>query len=115
MRMRTLSPEVRLSLEKINFIDRYRNISAKFAFDFDECFEKYDIKEILGIFSQLGYNVTFHKKENFFQLVEEVTYCKFYFHISVRYGVVEFIWYVLKNNESQQCGPWGGTEIFIRW
>jgi len=95
--MSHLSPEVKLALEKINFIDRYKQLSKKYDFDLNESFEKYDNNEVITLIKELGYDVRYYKKENFFKIQEEKSARDRYFHISLKYGIVELIWWA----------PWG--------
>jgi hypothetical protein len=98
-----LPPEIRAALEKIDFINRYKNISAKY--DFDEEFD-YDNDKALRIFTELGYPARYDKRENFFQIVEEYPPFQFKFNISLRYALLEFIWAVWKNGELLIGDPW---------
>ncbi|MDT3427710.1 hypothetical protein J2Z22_003286 [Paenibacillus forsythiae] len=102
-----LKPEVRTTLENINFIDNYRELSEKYSFNPDDSFESYEISEVLNLFTELGYKASFDKKEKFFKIVDEIDSYKFQFNTSLRYGLVEFIWAVWKNNELQTGLPWG--------
>lgn len=98
-----LPSEIRVALENIDFIDRYKNMSAKY--DFDEEF-KYDNNEVLRIFNELGCYARYYKRENFFQIVEEVPPCQFKFNISLKYAHLEFIWVVRKDGELLIGDPW---------
>lgn len=91
----------------MDFISKYRNLSAKYSFSSDESFEAYDNNEVLNLFAELGFKASFDKKEKFFKVVDEIDSCKFQFNISLKYGLVEFIWAVWKNNELQTGLPWG--------
>ena len=75
-----LAPQIRAALEKIDFINRYKNMSAKY--DFDEEFD-YD--------NELGYPARNDKRENFFQIVEEYPPFQFKFNISLSYALLDFI------------------------
>ncbi|MCS7464512.1 hypothetical protein N0M98_30905 [Paenibacillus doosanensis] len=63
-----------------------------------ECFENYDKDEVIDIIRGLGYEASYNKKEKFFILVEKKSLEFFSFFISLKYGIVEFIWSGL---------PWG--------
>ncbi len=102
-----LPSEIRVALENIDFIDRHKNMSAKYDFD-DEL--KYDNNEVLRIFNELGYYARYYKRENFFQIVEEVPPCQFKFNISLKYAHLEFIWVVRKDGELYTGSPWGGLK-----
>ncbi|MBA4493719.1 hypothetical protein ACFO25_04915 [Paenactinomyces guangxiensis] len=99
-----LPPEIRMALENIDFINRYKSMSAKY--DFDDEFE-YDNHEVLDMLNELGYHARFDKRENFFNIVEELPPCKFEFNISLKYSLLEFIWTVWKYGELQIGDPWG--------
>jgi len=88
--MSHLSPEVKMALEKIDFIERYRRLSKKY--DFNERFENYENKEVVSLIKEFGYNVRYYKKENFFKIVDEKSARDFYFHISLKHGAIELIW-----------------------
>jgi len=91
--MSHLSPEVKLALEKIDFIERYKQLSKKYDFDLNESFEKYDNNQVINIIKELGYNVRYYKKENFFKIQEEKSARDYFFHISLNHGIVELIWW----------------------
>ncbi|MGU3471231.1 hypothetical protein ACLBWT_08785 [Paenibacillus sp. D51F] len=105
--MLQLKPEIRSALTNMDFIAKYRNLSAKYSFNSDESFEAYDNNEVLNLFAELGLKASFDKKEKFFKVVDEIDSSKFQFNISLKYGLVEFIWAVWKNNELQTGLPWG--------
>ncbi|AEV68233.1 hypothetical protein [Acetivibrio clariflavus] len=101
-----LKPDIKIALERINFVERYKRLSTKYAFDSTECFKSYDNTEVLNIFSELGYKATFDKRENFFKVVKKTPPFKFQFNISLKYGLVELIWAVWKNEIYYGCGVW---------
>lgn len=102
-----LKLEIRTVLEKINFIGKYKNLSEKYSFALNESFEKYDNKEVINVFKEIGYKAVHIKNENFFKVVEKIEDYKFQFNISLKYGCVEFIWAVWKGKELQTGSPWG--------
>lgn len=55
-----MQPEVKIVLEKIDFINRYKNLSIKYSLNRDESFEDYNNNGILNIFNKLGYNAAFN-------------------------------------------------------
>lgn len=101
-----LKPEIKVALERIQFIDRYKNLSKNYSFDFKEKFRDYDNIEVLNILNELGYKATFNKKENFFKIVEKLPSYKFQFNISLKHSVLEFIWAVWKDEELRTGSPW---------
>ena len=108
-----LKPEIRTALERINFGSRCKNFSQKYSFAFNECFEKYDNKEVVNIFKELGYKAVHIKKENFFRITEGINDYKFEFNISLKYGCTEFIWAVWKEKELQTGSPWGALKKLL--
>ena len=89
--------------EKINLYERHSNISNQYRFE--ETFENYSNDEVIEIVKELGYSAKYKKKENFFQIIETTNKLKFYFHFSLKYGLVEIImyWECINNKDI-----WGG-------
>ena len=89
--------------EKINLYERHSNISNQYRFE--ETFENYSNDEVIEIVKELGYSAKYRKKENFFQIIETINEMKFYFHFSLKYGLVEIImyWECINNKDI-----WGG-------
>ena len=89
--------------EKINLYERHSNISNQYRFE--ETFENYSNDEVIEIVKELGYSAKYRKKENFFQIIETINEMKFYFHFSLKYGLVEIImyWECINNKDK-----WGG-------
>lgn len=101
-----LKPEVKASLGKIDFVNRYRELYMKYTFGSNERFKTYDNNLVIDIFNDLGYSVSFDKKENFFKFVEDCSSYKFQINISMKVGHTEIIWAVWKNGELQMGVPW---------
>ena len=89
--------------EKINLYERHSNISNQYRFE--ETFENYSNDEVIKIVKELGYSAKYRKKEKFFQIIETTNKLKFYFHFSLKYGLVEIImyWECINNKDI-----WGG-------
>ena len=89
--------------EKIDLYERHSNISNQYRFE--ETFENYSNDEVIKIVKELGYTAKYRKKENFFQIIETTNKLKFYFHFSLKYGLVEVImyWECINNKDI-----WGG-------
>ena len=89
--------------EKINLYKRHSNISNQYRFE--ETFENYSNDEVIKIVKELGYSAKYRKKEKFFQIIETTNKLKFYFHFSLKYGLVEIImyWECINNKDK-----WGG-------
>ena len=102
-----LHPLIKNTLEQIDFIKRYQDISTKIICSSDERFRTYDNNEVLVIFKELGYKAEFNKKENFFKVVDELPPFRFQFNISLKAGHTELIWGVRENSVILTCGgPW---------
>ena len=89
--------------EKINLYERHSNISNQYRFE--ETFENYSNDEVIKIVKELGYSAKYRKKEKFFQNFETINEMRFYFHFSLKYGLVEVImyWECINNKDI-----WGG-------
>ena len=89
--------------EKINLYERHSNISNQYRLE-DKLKDYYNDKTI-EIVKELGYSAKYRKKENFFQIIETINEMKFYFHFSLKYGLVEIIiyWECINNKDK-----WGG-------
>ncbi|HDR3651180.1 TPA: hypothetical protein QCO08_003493 [Bacillus anthracis] len=108
----SLQPEIQSSLAKIDFIQRYKALSKQFP-DRENTFENYENEKAIEIFESLGYKARFMKKENFF-IVGEVKNKDFYtfrFNISLKYGLVEFIWSARYNGEVRVGNSW---DMFVK-
>lgn len=101
-----LKPDVKAALGRIDFIERYKRLSQKYAFDSKEKFTDYDNDEIIKVFSELGYKATYNKSENFFKIIEKTPIFKFQFNISLKYGLVELIWAVWKDKAYYGGNSW---------
>ena len=88
--------------EKINLYERYSNISNQYRFE--ETFENYSNDEVIKIVKELGYTAKYRKKENFFQMIETINGMKFYFHFSLKYGMVESIMGMMDKNKKNIIG-----------
>ena len=92
--------------EKIDLYERHSNISNQYRFE--ETFENYSNEKVIEIVKELGYTAKYRRKENFFQIIETTSKIKFYFHFSLKYGLVEIIiyWEYKKNKD-----VWGGGDF----
>ena len=89
--------------EKIDLYERHSNISNQYRFE--ETFENYSNDEVIKIVKELGYSAKYRKKENFFQIIETTNKLKFYFHFSLKYGMVEvIIFWEYENNKDLSGG-----------
>lgn len=101
-----LKPEIKTSLEKMNFISRYIELFGNYTFSSNERFKTYDQDKVMAIFSELGYRACFNNNENFFKVVEKHEAFKFQVNVSMTAGHTEIIWAVWKNSELQVGLPW---------
>lgn len=89
--------------EKINLYKRHYTLSVQN--NYENTFENYSNEKVIEIVKELGYTAKYRKKENFFQIIETTNKLKFYFHFSLKYGLVEVImyWECINNKDK-----WGG-------
>ena len=89
--------------EKINLYKRHYTLSVQN--NYESTFENYSNDEVIKIVKELGYTAKYRKKENFFQIIETINEMRFYFHFSLKYGLVEVImyWECINNKDI-----WGG-------
>ena len=89
--------------EKINLYERHSNISNQYRYE--DKLKDYSNDKTIEIVKELGYTAKYRKKENFFQIIETTNKLKFYFHFSLKYGLVEVImyWECINNKDK-----WGG-------
>ena len=89
--------------EKIHLYDRYSYISNQYRYE--DKLKDYSNDKTIEIVKELGYSAKYKKKENFFQIIEITNKLKFYFHFSLKYGLVEVImyWECINNKDI-----WGG-------
>ena len=88
--------------EKINLYERHSNISNQYRYE--ETFENYSNDEVIKIVKELGYTAKYRKKENFFQIIETINEMRFYFHFSLKYGLVEIIMGMMDKNKKNIIG-----------
>ncbi|MFV5171459.1 hypothetical protein [Bacillus cereus] len=102
-----LELEIKEVLEKINFVERYKALSEKFS-NSENTFENYENEKAIEVFESLGYKARFMKKENFFRVgeVKNKDIYTFRFNISLKYGLVEFIWEVWHTGEVRTGTSW---------
>ncbi|MED3393888.1 hypothetical protein [Bacillus wiedmannii] len=103
----SLKPEIQEVLEKINFTERYKSLSKQFP-DRENTFENYENEKVIAVFESLGYKARFMKKENFFRVgeVKNKDIYTFRFNISLKYGLVEFIWEAWHTGEVRTGTSW---------
>ena len=87
-------------LNSIHFAERYKKIYKQYSFNFNESFNNYDNRYVLKLLQEVGYiDIKYQKRENFFQSIKKVGPYRFEHKIKTKYGIVELIWDVMKNNQ----------------
>ena len=101
-------------LNKINFVERFNELCDQYAFDLKESFENYDNQRVLEILHEVGYMTPKHmKRENFFQSVKKVAAYRFEHKIKTKYGIVELIWDVMKDNKYYMGNSFSNLERYF--
>ena len=88
--------------EKINLYKRHHTLSVQN--NYESTFENYSNEKVIEIVKELGYTAKYRKKENFFQIIETTNKLKFYFHFSLKYGMVESIMGMMDKNKKNIIG-----------
>jgi len=87
-------------LNSIRFAERYQALRIQYDFDAKESFENYDNQYVLKMLQDIGYTaVKYWKSENFFQSKTRSKVYEFRYHIKIKYGIAELMWYVMKDNK----------------
>ena len=98
-------------LNSIHFAERYQALRTQYSFDLKESFEDYDNQYVLKIFQKIGYAaVKYWRKENFFQAKKKINLYEFRYHIRIKYGIAELMWYAMKNNKYYAGGSFPNLE-----
>ena len=98
-------------LNSIHFAERYQALRTQYSFDLKESFEDYDNQYVLKIFQKIGYAaVKYWRKENFFQAKKRSNIYEFRYHIRIKYGIAELMWYAMKNNKYYAGGSFPNLE-----
>ena len=88
--------------EKINLYKRHYTLSVQN--NYESTFENYSNEKVIEIVKELGYTAKYRKKENFFQIIETINEMRFYFHFSLKYGLVEIIMGMMDKNKKNIIG-----------
>lgn len=108
--MLDFAPEVKQALIDMKFIEQYKRLSDDYAADVippDERLREIDVDEVIQLIEDMGYNISYDKKEHFFKikcLTEEKLGLQFNVHLVLRGGSVELIWDV-EHNGVIKLGP----------
>ncbi len=98
-------------LNSIRFAERYQALRMQYSFDLKESFEDYDNQYVLEMLQEIGYTAAkYQRKENFFQSKKRSKLYEFRYHICIKYGIAELMWYVMKDNKYYAGGSFPNLE-----
>ena len=98
-------------LNKIHFAERYQALRTQYSFDSKESFATYDNSYVLAMLREIGYaSVKYWRKENFFQARKKGNIYEFRYHIRIKYGIAELMWYAMRNNKYYAGGSFPNLE-----
>jgi len=98
-------------LNSIRFAERYQALRIQYSFDLKESFEDYDNQYVLKMLQDIGYAaVKYRKREDFFQAKKKSNIYEFRYHICIKYGVAELMWYAMKDNKYYEGGTFPNLE-----
>ena len=98
-------------LNSIHFAERYQALRTQYSFDLKESFEDYDNPYVLEMLQEIGYaSVKYWRKEDFFQAKKKINLYEFRYHIRIKYGIAELMWYAMKNNKYYAGGSFPNLE-----
>ena len=87
-------------LNNTHFAERYQALRIQYSFDSKERFKNYDNQYVLEILQDIGYTAPkYRKREDFFQAKKKSNIYEFRYHICIKYGIAELMWYVMKDNK----------------
>ncbi|WP_258101846.1 hypothetical protein [Marinoscillum pacificum] len=92
-------------LEKIDFAENYKKLVNTFS---GGEFEDYSVINVETIFKDLGYDVFYNKKEDFFKVMFYRNDLEIQVNFSLKYGAVETILGIIRKGERIKVGgPFG--------
>ena len=98
-------------LNNIHFAERYEALRIQYSFDLKESFKNYDNQYVLKMLQEIGYEaVKYRKRENFFQAKKKSNIYEFRYHIFIKSGIAELMWYVMKDNKYYEGGTFPNLE-----
>ena len=98
-------------LNRIRFTERYQALRIQYSFDLKESFKNYDNQYVLKMLQDIGYvAVKYWRKENFFQAKKKSNMYEFRYHIFIKSGIAELMWYVMKDNKYYEGGTFPNLE-----
>ena len=87
-------------LNRIRFAERYQALRIQYSFDLKESFKNYDNQYVLKMLQEIGYTAAkYRKRENFFQAKKKSNIYEFRYHICIKSGIAELMWYAMKDNK----------------
>ena len=87
-------------LNNIHFAERYEALRIQYSFDLKESFKNYDNQYVLKMLQEIGYTAAkYRKRENFFQAKKKSNIYEFRYHICIKSGIAELMWYAMKDNK----------------
>ena len=87
-------------LNNIHFAERQEALRIQYSFDLKESFKNYDNQYVLEMFHEIGYTAAkYRKRENFFQAKKKSNIYEFRYHICIKSGIAELMWYAMKDNK----------------
>ena len=109
-KMTELYPRIKDALLKINFVERYEKLSARFSAAktlSDDRLIYLDGEEVMAMIRAAGYSPQFNTKEKFYRIKEEhIGNDTFNIHIILRGGIAELVWVVKENGILLLGAPW---------
>ena len=98
-------------LSSIHFAERYEALRTQYSFDAKESFENYDNQYVLEMLQEIGYtSVKYRKREDFFQAKKKSNIYEFRYHICIKYGIAELMWYAMKDDKYYAGGSFPNLE-----
>ena len=114
--MTELHPKIKDALLKINFVERYEKLSARFSAAktlSDDRLIYLDGEEVMAMIRAAGYSPQFDTREKFYRIKEEhIGKYSFNIHIILRYGIAELVWVVEEDGVLLLGAPWS---TYSRW
>ena len=87
-------------LNNIHFAERYEALRIQYSFDLKESFKNCDNQYVLKMLQDIGYVAAkYRKRENFFQAKKKSNIYEFRYHICIKAGIADLMWYVMKDNK----------------
>lgn len=109
--MAEMNPKIKDALLKINFVERYEKLSARFSVARTPVNDRLiyiDGEEVMEMIRAAGYSPRFNTKEKFYKIEEEhIEKYSFGIHIILRDGRVELVWAGKENGALLLGAPWG--------